>query len=571
MANITLHFDVVSQEMKYQSVRTPIVAGSSNLYYLEFEFSDVWTGAAKYAQIKYGGTVKEYEVLDTPILLPPESYDDVGQIHFCVWGNTTNEIIYVSNEVILDVVKATFTSGLSPSPIVPDAVDDVFVRSRDQLISIPDGASIQGKVISFIAHAQDGIFYYYDTETLKYIPVRDAYRGAVENGYTGTEEEFYNDLKSVKTYAKDAEVAAQDAQNIVDGIVYPEATVTQTQTGATITITDKTGTHTVEIFNGEKGDQGIQGIKGDTGAQGPKGDKGDQGAQGPQGPIGPQGPKGDKGEQGPQGDSGPQGPQGIQGIQGEKGDPGEQGPQGIQGPQGEQGPKGDPGSSAWTDITGKPSTVSGYGITDAVVAPYGNSIPTDKSAVVGGGTMSGLPNGQTSASVLAMYNKSDGYSSQLCMISSISKTDAYVKTLNGATVNPQWIKLLSEADLSVESGTFTLSMGGNSTTDNTYIKVGNMVNVQGKIPESGTATQASNTVSGLPFSVKTGTQVQVVGISTKIAMLKATGANITPIILSSGGQTDSGITFDGSFKDFPSGSSTALNWPELYFNFTYQI
>ena len=37
MANITLHFDVVSQEMKYQSVRTPIVAGSSNLYYLEFE------------------------------------------------------------------------------------------------------------------------------------------------------------------------------------------------------------------------------------------------------------------------------------------------------------------------------------------------------------------------------------------------------------------------------------------------------------------------------------------------------------------------------------------------------
>ena len=546
MANITLHFDVVSQEMKYQSVRTPIVAGSSNLYYLEFEFSDVWTGAAKYVQIKYGGTVKEYEVLDTPILLPPESYDDVGQIHFCVWGNTTNEIIYVSNEVVLDVVEAKFTSGLSPAPIVPDAVDDVFVRSRNQLISIPSGESIQGKLISFIAHAQDGIFYYYDTETLKYIPVRDAYRGAVENGYTGTEEEFYNDLKSVKTYAQDAEGAAQDAQNIVDGIVYPEATVTQTQTGATITITDKTGTHTAEIFNGEKGDQGIQGIKGDTGAQGPKGDKGDRGPQGPQGP------------------------QGIQGIQGEKGDPGEQGPQGIQGPQGEQGPKGDPGSSAWADITGKPTTVSGYGITDAVIAPSGNSIPTEKSAVVGGATMAGLPDA-LSASVLAMYNKSDGYSSQLCMIPRTSKTDAYVKTVNGATVNPQWIKLLSEADLSVESGTFTLSMGGNSTTDNTYIKVGNTVNVQGKIPASGTATQASNTISGLPFSVKTGTQVQVVGIGTKIAMLKATGANITPIILSSGGQVDSGITFDGSFKDFPGGSSTVLNWPELYFNFTYQI
>lgn len=231
----------------------------------------------------------------------------------------------------------------------------------------------------------------------------------------------------------------------------------------------------------------------------------------------------------------------------------------------------DPITVGWDDVTEKPTDIAGYGITDAVVAPYGNSIPTDKSAVVGGGTMSGLPNGQPSASVLAMYNKSDGYSSQLCMISRTSKTDAYVKTVNGSTVNPQWIKLLSEADLSVESGTFTLSMGGNSTTDNTYVKIGNTVNVQGKIPASGTATQASNTISGLPYSVKTGTQVQVVGIGTKIAMLKATGANIMPIALSSGGQTESGITFDGSFKGFPGGSSTALNWPELYFNFTYQI
>lgn len=210
-------------------------------------------------------------------------------------------------------------------------------------------------------------------------------------------------------------------------------------------------------------------------------------------------------------------------------------------------------------------------IEDVVLAPRGNSIPADKSAVIGGATMSGLPDGTMSASVLAMYNKSDGYSSQLCMIPKSDRTNVYVKTVNGGTLDKQWKKLLLESDLPVETGTFTLSMGGNSTTDNTYVKIGNTVNVQGKIPASGTATQASNTISGLPFSVKTGTQVQVVGIGTKIAMLKATGANIMPIILSSGGQLDSGITFDGSFKGFPGGSSTALNWPELYFNFTYQI
>lgn len=543
-----LLFDVNRQAITQAKNNPKIMAKSIGVYAARFYFGPLWGAEDKSAQFTYqsssGEKTVERAIISNECVIPDEVYQGSGVFRVSVNAKNTGLLI-TTDACSVTVYESVYDE--SPDDPVPVSSPDVYVKSGDKENADTTDGTKNILNISYIAADSNNTMYYFDSSINKFRPIRDAYRGAVENGYTGTEEEFYNDLKSVKTYAQDAEGAAQDAQNIVDGIVYPEATVTQTQTGATITITDKTGTHTVEIFNGEKGDQGIQGIKGDTGAQGPKGDKGDQGAQGPQGPIGPQGPKGDKGEQGTQGDSGPQGPQGI------------------------QGPKGDPGSSAWADITGKPSTVSGYGITDAVTAPSGNSIPTDKSAVVGGATMSGLPNGQSSASVLAMYNKSDGYSSQLCMIASTSKTDAYVKTVNGATVNPQWIKLLSEADLSVESGTFTLSMGGNSTTDNTYVKIGNTVNVQGKIPASGTATQASNTISGLPYSVKTGTQVQVVGIGTKIAMLKATGANITPIILSSGGQTESGITFDGSFKDFPSGSSTVLNWPELYFNFTYQI
>lgn len=62
---------------------------------------------------------------------------------------------------------------------------------------------------------------------------------------------------------------------------------------------------------------------------------------------------------------GPQGPQGIQGIQGPKGDTGDTGPQGATGPQGPQGPQGPAGSNAWEDITGTPTTLAGYGITDA--------------------------------------------------------------------------------------------------------------------------------------------------------------------------------------------------------------
>ena len=139
------------------------------------------------------------------------------------------------------------------------------------------------------------------------------------------------------------------------------ASVEQTETGATITITDASGTTTATVENGPVGPMGPEGPKGDTGEQGQAGPKGDTGEQGPQGPEGPVGPKGDTGEQGPQGIQGPEGPvgpkgdtgaTGPQGPEGPKGDTGAtgptgpEGPQGLQGPegpQGLQGPKGDPG------------------------------------------------------------------------------------------------------------------------------------------------------------------------------------------------------------------------------------
>ena len=69
----------------------------------------------------------------------------------------------------------------------------------------------------------------------------------------------------------------------------PTATVTATECGCTITITDKNGTITADVAKGVKGDKGDTG---DVGPQGPKGDKGDTGE------TGPQGPKGDTGDTG---------------------------------------------------------------------------------------------------------------------------------------------------------------------------------------------------------------------------------------------------------------------------------
>lgn len=72
-------------------------------------------------------------------------------------------------------------------------------------------------------------------------------------------------------------------------VVTPTATVVKTGTTTVVTVTDKNGTTTANILDGEKGD------KGDTGETGPQGETGPTGPQGPQGETGPQGPQGPAG------------------------------------------------------------------------------------------------------------------------------------------------------------------------------------------------------------------------------------------------------------------------------------
>ncbi len=85
---------------------------------------------------------------------------------------------------------------------------------------------------------------------------------------------------ALKTVYKDGKPLTLEGQVVMvnaaageDGFS-PIATVTQDTDGATITITDKTGTTYATVKNGAKGDKGD---KGDTGGTGAKGDKGDTG------------------------------------------------------------------------------------------------------------------------------------------------------------------------------------------------------------------------------------------------------------------------------------------------------
>lgn len=129
------------------------------------------------------------------------------------------------------------------------------------------------------------------------------------------------------------------------------------------------------------------------------------GITGPPGPAGPLGPKGDTGPAGPAGPTGPEGPKGdglalngtaadeaslpaasshanelwgtssdskfwvsngtiwfevpIQGAEGPTGPIGPAGPKGDTGLTGNTGPAGPAGTTAWADLTGKPSLVTG--------------------------------------------------------------------------------------------------------------------------------------------------------------------------------------------------------------------
>lgn len=108
------------------------------------------------------------------------------------------------------------------------------------------------------------------------------------NGIRTEISEYAQAASVARTAAEAAAGRAEQAASIT-----PTVTVSQTSTGAEITVTDSTGQiTTASLANGKDG------------ATGPKGDKGDTGEQGERGLTGPQGPKGDTGATGATGPAG---------------------------------------------------------------------------------------------------------------------------------------------------------------------------------------------------------------------------------------------------------------------------
>lgn len=312
-------------------------------------------------------------------------------------ANSKGKVIKVYNPDIKSWVKLTdATSEDAVAPFI-GSNGNWWIDNRDTGVSASGKSPIIG---------ENGNLWIFDPALNEYADTgataygKTAYEYAVEQGYTGTEEDFGRMLAEVPNAVKDAKQAIKDSKEvlqnppkIVDGNWYIYDYVNDTYqdsginaVGDAFTIVKtyssvqameddynnpevKTGQFvmidTGDVENEEdsrlylKGDTEWKFISDLSGAQGIQGlsayqvavQHGFEGTEdewlislkGEKGETGPKGDKGDTGEKGATGERGPQGLQGergLQGVQGEKGEPGIQGPVGPKGEQGEQGIQG---------------------------------------------------------------------------------------------------------------------------------------------------------------------------------------------------------------------------------------
>lgn len=315
-------------------------------------------------------------------------------------ANSKGKVIKVYNPDIKSWVKLTdATSEDAVAPFI-GSNGNWWIDNRDTGIPASGKSPIIG---------ENGNWWVFDSALNEYADTgataygKTAYEYAVEQGYTGTEEDFGRMLAEVPNAVKDAKQAVKDSKEvlqnppkIVDGNWYIYDYVNDTYqdsginaVGDAFTIVKtypsiqameddynnpevKTGQFvmidTGDVENEEdsrlylKGDTEWKFISDLSGAQGIQGlsayqvavQHGFEGTEaewlislkGEKGETGPKGDKGDTGEKGATGERGPQGLQGergLQGVQGEQGEPGIQGPIGPKGEKGDQGERGPQG------------------------------------------------------------------------------------------------------------------------------------------------------------------------------------------------------------------------------------
>lgn len=323
-----------------------LTAGMAKAVSVQFVFSDDWDGLTKTAVFTNGRATVDVLAAnwdgDTVMVAPevlavPGRYVRVG-----VYGTNASGVVLPTVWVTLGKVQpAAEPSGdASTDPTLPvwaqlqeiiGDLNNLTTKAKENLVAAINEAAKTGSggAGSIDLRTADGYIQYSN-----------------DGGETWENLIALADLKGEDGAPGMPGTDGKDGASGQDGFS-PSASVAETATGATITITDKTGTSTAEIKNGKDGAPGKDGTNGKDGTPGADGAPGTPGKDGTDGkdgttftpsvsaagvlswtndggkanpaPVNLKGPQGETGPTGPQGETGPQGPTGATGPQGAPG------------------------------------------------------------------------------------------------------------------------------------------------------------------------------------------------------------------------------------------------------------
>ena len=257
--------------------RPLLTAGMAKSETVEFIFSPDWAALTKTA-VFTDGTVT-VDVLQSrwqgnTVTIPAEVITTAGRyVRVGVYGSNADGVALPTIWADLGKVRpgAEPSGDVSTDPSLPvwaqlqaliGDLDDLTTMAKDNLVAAINEAAQTGSggSGSIDLRVADGYIQY-----------------SGDGGTTWKNLIALADLKGDDGAPGTPGAPGKDGTNGQDGYS-PSASVSETDTGATITITDKTGTTTAEVKNGKDGKDGAPGKDGTNGKDGSPGAKGDPGA-----------------------------------------------------------------------------------------------------------------------------------------------------------------------------------------------------------------------------------------------------------------------------------------------------
>ena len=162
--------------------------------------------------------------------------------------------------------------------------------------------------------------------------------------------------------------------------------------------------------------------------------------------------------------------------------------------------------TSFNGITNKPTTINGYGITDAVEKGMRNPPSTAYTENIAGiYDTTSIYTGPSGAHEYGYVQVPIVDSAAVQILADYNAGGAlYFRKLE--TGAGTWKKVMTDSDLTVESGTFDLTASYDSTiktTGNIYSRIGNLVYIAGTLPQNFEITSSPGTwarsIQGLPF------------------------------------------------------------------------